>query len=327
MESTQYLTIRLRPDRPISAEDFRERYLTGLSITAYDRTFKETEPGKELGTAKYDANFNKSAIIQHYRWDDLLTRFFSIATAYIEFPAASVEHRTSDIHLKVTRGKLLVGEFDLGYNVALGERGCPELPPKFPKCKPEAEVGFVNSPTSAHLILPSSDTDYEPGDTGIALMTIMRAGTKPPFEVLKKAVETVLADDPQDISAIESMTVSEARHVAHEIVWNRKLFPLPNRTSNELHDWYTADISDSNPTKKWLSDAERRKFDVELLGYHSIHNAEAEQLANYVYSLSAALQCAELSSEAKRVVISVPISPGLSSDPSRIRAVDVLFSE
>jgi hypothetical protein len=83
---------------------------------------------------------------------------------------------------------------------------------------------------------------------------------------------------------------------------------------------------DSNATKrlKLEAEAERRRFDAELLAYYATHNAEAEQLARYIFALTAALKCAQLSDNATPVGFSFPVLPGVAAG-GRIKEAEVLL--
>lgn len=147
------------------------------------------------------------------------------------------------------------------------------------------------------MSLPSSSQQLNP------TVTVPEDGTAPNFDDLRAAVETVLNAEPGNLGSIADLTIQEARHVAYEITWDRQAFPLPE-PDRSLEAMYTGPHG--------LDDAEerdRRIFEGDLLTYYVQHNNEADRLANYVFSLSAAIWCEQQSAAVKKVGYLFPVFP------------------
>lgn len=342
----QLIIIRLHPIEPISAEEFTE-YLNDLSITAYelsynDPTGKEHEgwtamyyppsfpppmadPPVDLPTGfSYYLNpevsplqDDRTRIVQHYRvrhWDTAppLMRVFSIdnyavATAVIEIddPSPHSEYQTVDLRLSILRGENELVHNRVYYNVDVASGS---LPDDLNELKDESVV-------SLHLALTPSGQQLGPNSL------VPEDGTAPDYTTLLREVERVLAVEPGDLSAIANLSWNQCRHIANEIIWNREAYPLPVPGSS-LEQMYTGpNESDSE------EEQDRRLFEGELQSYYVRHNMEADRLANYIFSLSAAIQCEEQSRQAKSVNFRFPVLPGEEATvpTSRIREVEVVL--
>jgi hypothetical protein len=304
------LVIRLHPVEPIPGDDFTS-YLTGLSITAHDLSF--TDPtgaaAPALGPATYIAptlppspapvppipnQDPNNRITQHFSitpnplTGDFSRSFFAIATAVIEIPdpPAGGEYRTADVRLVITRNGNEIAHKPVYYNVPVAPASIPADPNDFPGLQP----------ISLHLALPSS---AQPSPTVI----LPEDGTAPNFTALRTAVETVLNADPGNTTGIADLTAAQCRHIAYEIIWDRMAYPipLPKRSLEEIYTGPQASDSDD--------ERDRRIFEGDLLTYYTRHNAEAERLKTFIFSLSAAIWCEDQSRLAIRAGFHFPVFP------------------
>jgi hypothetical protein len=134
-------------------------------------------------------------------------------------------------------------------------------------------------------------------------------GTSPNFANLRTAVEAVLNADPGSTAGIANLTAAQCRHIAYEIIWDREAYPLPvprkvSLTNQDLERIYTGpQTSDSDDER------DRRIFEGDLLTYYTKHNAEAERLKTFIFSLSAAIWCENQSRQATRAGFHFPVFP------------------
>lgn len=305
------LVIRLHPIEPITGDEFTN-YLNGLSITAHDLSFADptgaTTPA--LGPATYIAptalppspsldptpvQDPDSRIVQHFSitpgalLGDFVRNFSAVATAVIQIPdpPAGGEYRTADVRLVITRNGNEIAHKPIYYNVPVASAPIPADPNNFPGLQP----------ISLHLALPSS---AQPSPTVI----LPEDGTAPNFAVLRTAVETVLNADPGSTAGIADLDPAHCRHIAYEIIWDRMAYPLP-LPKRSLEEIYTGpQASDSDDER------DRRIFEGDLLTYYTKHNAEAERLKTFIFSLSAAIWCEDQSRLATQAGFHFPVFPG-----------------
>ena len=319
------LVIRILPTEPVSAADFTAA-LNGLKIEAFDLSFANLD-GTSLGSASYlpPTSFPPSPgpnptptqdpntrIVQHFRINpnspfnpnDQTLEFFAVATAVIDIPVGT-EYKTADVILKITSGTREIIHKQKYFNVPVKAGGMPAL---------GAFQGL--SETSLHLQIPISGQSLNPLD---AFVDVPIDGTPPNFEQLKIAIAKVLAKDPSGAPAISALTPKQARHIAYEIVWNRDIYPLPI-TPRNLEEMYTGPQSDGDADEQ-----DRKKFEGVLLTYYSKHNAEAEHLSNFVYSVATALKCEEISGQVQKIGFNFFTRPDSPVNEALIRNATILI--
>jgi Tc toxin complex TcA C-terminal TcB-binding domain len=301
------LIIRLHPVEPITGDEFTN-YLNGLSIVAHDVSFNAPDgSAPAFGTATYIAPTTlppspspnptpvqdpNNRITQHFsitlglQPGEFVRNFFAIATAVIQIPdpPAGGEYQTADVRLVITRNGNEIAHKPIYYNVPVAPAPIPADPNTFPGLQP----------ISLHLALPSS---VQPSPTVI----LPEDGTAPNFAVLRTAVETVLNVDPGSTAGIADLTSAQCRHIAYEIIWDRMAYPIP-LPKRSLEEIYTDPQSDDD-------ERDRRIFEGDLLTYYTRHNAEAERLKTFIFSLSAAIWCEDQSRLATRAGFHFPVFP------------------
>jgi|APLak6261663543_1056040.scaffolds.fasta_scaffold00218_3 hypothetical protein len=319
------LVIRLHPVEPISGDDFTN-YLNGLSIDAHEVSFNDPAGnGAAFGTANYIApNLPASPspnpipipdpnnrITQHFSINPVsisppesARSFLAVATAVIEIPTppAGGEYNTADIRLVIKRGSNQTDHKQIYYNVPVAPAPIPGDPNTFPGL----------GPISLHLALPS------PGQQLSVTGLLPEDGTAPNFSALRTAVENVLNVEPGNLNDIANLSREKSKHIAYEIIWDRMAYPLPVPKGSSLEQMYTG-------PKKPDSDEERdrRIFEGELLTYYTKHNAEADRLANFIYSMSAAIWCEEESKKAPRVGFHFPVIPTTTGREAKVILIGV----
>ncbi|MEG4274722.1 MULTISPECIES: hypothetical protein, partial [unclassified Microcoleus] len=326
------LVIRLHPTEPVTGADFTN-YLNGLSITAHDLSFTDptgsTTPA--LGPATYIAptlppippippsrsvapiQDPDTRIVQHFSITtdpitliDTAREFLAVATAVIEIPdpPAGGEYRTADIRLVISRnvgGNVSeIVHKQTYYNVPVRAGGLP-VPPS-PPLDPNV---FKDWPeTSLHLAVPSS------GSTSPTVI-LPEDGTTPNFTVLRTAVEAVLTTEPGiAVADIANLTLAQCRHIAYEIIWDRMAYPLPvpkKALASDTPEQSLARIYTGPQPSDSDDERDRRIFEGDLLTYYTRHNAEAERLKTFIFSLSAAIWCEDESKLATKAGLHFPI--------------------
>lgn len=317
------LIIRLHPEDPVTGDEFTN-YLNGLSITAFDLSFADPDGSSApaLGPATYiaptlpaspsaDPTPNQdpnNRIVQHFEIvpaappPGMFARnFFAIATAVIEIPdpPAGGEYRTADVRLKITRGSRDIVHNQTYYNVPVRAGGLPATPDP---------NDFQNWPeTSLHLALPV------PGQEVGQTVTVPEDGTAPKFDALRTAVENVLNVEPGSTAGITNLTFDQCHHIAYEIIWDRMAYPLPVPKHSTLEQMYTGPQSAGD-----AEETDRLTFEGDLLTYYVKHNNEAERLANFIFSLSAAIWAEEKSRTATQVGFHFPVFPAAPDREAKV---------
>ncbi|KAH8728864.1 hypothetical protein GQ44DRAFT_818552 [Phaeosphaeriaceae sp. PMI808] len=328
MAQTQVILLTLLPTEPRGAGDFNND-ISNIKIEAFDLTVKDNKTGVSVGVAEYATQSPfylpidivarsgdeppqlKPAIIQHFTTELILPppqppllpfKIFpkSVATAVIVVKLDTAHHPefgSLDLRIVVTRGGTKVGKVTpLEFNVPI--RNIQEPLP----ANPQSWVDFEfedGQPLwrAGYLFIPPTPkkTSTRPGlDSG-------GDGVTPVFANLVDAVNTVLADDhsssdPDTKTSLQTratpLDATQALQVARELVYDRITFPLPQPKKKSLEDMY------GNPDVDAQHDQERKQFEADLQAYHSQHDAEAVQLANFVYAASAAMECEKISLKA-----------------------------
>ncbi|MCY7282514.1 MAG: insecticidal toxin complex protein, partial [Cyanobacteria bacterium CAN_BIN43] len=313
------LVIRLHPVEPITGNAFTS-YLNGLSIAAHDLSFTDPTGAATpaLGPATYIAPTTlppspspdptpvqdpDTRIVQHFGITpgglpgDFVRSFSAVATAVIQIPdpPAGGEYRTADVRLVITRNGNEIAHKPIYYNVPVAPAPIPADPNAFPGLQP----------ISLHLALPSSAS-------ASPTVVLPEDGTSPNFANLRTAVETVLNADPGSTAEIATLNSAQCRHIAYEIIWDRMAYPIP-LPKRSLEDIYTGpQASDSDDER------DRRIFEGDLLIYYTKHNAEAERLKTFIFSLSAAIWCEDKSRLETQAGFHFPVFPNPPKGESKV---------
>jgi hypothetical protein len=327
-----FLIIRLRPEAPVSGDEFRE-YLNNskgaLTIEVLDVSFSKLNPKNPpdalLGSATYDPlDASANRIFQHRSGIDISpvplppqpltqTQRRAIATAVIPITLPSPEFGTPDLSLRVKRGTKVIATFPVEYNVAVADTDFPPAPgPSLHNPDPDDPRGYAahfQDVTPVAALIPLAAPVSEP-DLDDAIVSLPRDGSPPNYLDLKNAIKQALQADPgvapADVEdAISRLTAAQARHVAFEIASRRTLSPLPTVSAESLEAYYTRGFgNDTN------DDDARQQFEGALLRHQGALNAEGEVLAKYVFSVAAALTAERLSAGAEKAGLRFPVQPG-----------------
>jgi hypothetical protein len=130
--------------------------------------------------------------------------------------------------------------------------------------------------------------------------------------------------------AIGGLTLPQCRNIAYELLWlQQPALPVP---PDPIENLYTNPpnngslLSGGNSANQ--NEGDRQQFEAQLKTYYAGPNATADRLANYVYSVSAAVACEQMSLAAPQAVISFPPQPtqsgGTSDQTVILTALDTL---
>lgn len=324
------IIIRLHPDKPVSGAAF-ENYLSGLTITAFDLSLGAPNLGTEVGSATYLPPPDPakpwvpdpgSGIVQHFTTPVLPfpPTPEAVATAVVEvmLPSGYREYLTPDLRIEASRTGMTFADHNLYYDVSI--LSLASLPPNadFPTLEP----------TSLYLRLPA------PVAPGLASLELNEDGSPPNFQALQDAVATVIAADQQSIppAILGNLSADQARHIAYEIVWGVEDRlpappPPPPPGGGEAYDALGALYSDP-PNDGSLGNTveqSRQQFEGSLKSYYAIADAKVERLARFVFALSAAVACEELSTEAGSALLQFPVNPGSAGTQTTVSAAEAVL--
>ena len=312
------IIIRIYPKKPTTAAAFAND-LVDLRIEASEMSALDprgTAPSHVIGAAFYDPVNPASRIVQS-ALPPLFTMAAAVATAVIDVSAFETpgyrEYQSSDIRLRITRGTQTIVDTSLNYNVAV-QSGVTPLNGNNPGAVLQY-MGFGQ--VALYLPLPSAGVGLGAGQ---AYVDIPTDGSPPNYDALLAAVKIVLDADPgPGAYDLRTLTVAQCKHVANEIFWNRTLEPLPAVAPGALEQFYTAPGSTG-------FDTERGQFEADLTTYYTTGNTQADVLAKYVYALSAALACEQLTVDAAHAGFEVPILPGIAGPDGKVAETAVILS-
>jgi hypothetical protein len=295
------IVVRLRPTRPVSGEAFTSA-LSGLTVEAFDLGFGSTAEGRSLGSAhgvftsvsvaELGVDLTRTAIVQHYvdtgatpTTPPTIRKPAAAATAVIvvDPPATGPEYPAGasfDLRLKLTRDGAPIADRRIDFNAVV----------TIVDALPVLLSDVVGLPPSAYAVLPAAASGAG------AHLELPEDGTPPDFASLVRAVNAVLALDPADgrtIAQRTTLSAAQAKHVAAEIEWDRKVHPAPPEP-RPLAQMYTTPQPDITVDAD-RADNDRRRFEAELDGYYATHDGNALRLSGYVYAVWAAMMCERLS--------------------------------
>lgn len=323
------IVIRLVPEAPVNGADFAAR-LNGLVITAFDVSFGKLG-GVKLGEAQRIAPTGVSPLPPPVPIEDPNNRIFqhwdvvvdlvagvrveqrSVATAVIGIPGGLPEYETRDIRLDIQRAGQEIIDRNIYYNVSqavlndLADHGA-----------------YPGLGASVFLSLPPPGQGLNPNAANVPLPA---DGSPPNFTVLHAAVVKVLNADPgagkYDLAELKP---EQCQHVAREIAWNRQRDPLPV-PARPLENMYTADLISNQPERERIRiEADRRTFEANLVRYIAVHNGDADRLSKYIFSLSAAIACAQRTDKQKRVGFRLPVRPTATAEAGKIAEIEVTLT-
>jgi hypothetical protein len=231
-------------------------------------------------------------------------------------PAGHPEYQTSDLRLQITNGAVLVLDQNLDFNVSVVTMNPLSGDPS----------DYISQDASLYFGLPDPSIGLDPA---LAHVDLPSDGTPPRYEVVFDAVNLVLAKDPTGTSLTQlanPLSAAQARQVAYEIVWNRKLSPLPT-PPRRLEDLYTRPPTNSLLAGNDLvqADQDRKQFEASLSGYYATENATADRLTNFVFAISAAVWANSQSKNPSAVGFDFPVDPTVTVSSGTVKDAEVIL--
>ena len=182
--------------------------------------------------------------------------------------------------------------------------------------------GAITATTTTTAGAGSLTLPFPAATTGIiAGMSASGAGI-PPGAIVAKIDATGLVTLSEETSApmpggstvtfapnLGALSVDQCRNIAYEIVWSQQ---PPPPTPPNVEDLYTNPpntgpmLSGTTPNQ---FEADRRQFEAQLTSYYALADASADRLTTFVYALSAAVACEQLSLAATEAVLELPPNP------------------
>ncbi len=107
-----------------------------------------------------------------------------------------------------------------------------------------------------------------------------------------------------------ALSFEQCRNIAYEIVWSQQ--PPPPTPPDPAEDLYTNPpntgpmLTGTTPNQ---FEADRRQFEAQLTSYYILADASADRLTGFVYALSAAVTCEQLTLAATQAVLELPANP------------------
>jgi len=232
----------------------------------------------------------------------------------VTLPPGYKEYVTSDLRIEITRGADTISDKNLYYDVTVVSGPVPPTS-SFPTFSAE-QVGF-------YLKLP------RPATAGLVTLNLSDDGSPPNYNLLKTAVQAVLAQDQGPTPLLGALSPAQARHIAYEIVWDpHDLLPKPPPAVgapgfDDIGAIYTNPPNDGTISN--TLEQNRQQFEGNLNSYYANPNAEVDRLARYVFALSTAVACEDLSTNATSALLQFPVNPGASSTQTTISATEVVL--
>jgi len=298
--ATNYIVLRLTPANAIDPGIFAS-YLTNLTVKVYDISYASVSSGGvSLGSAVLNVNMFQHGVD-------------SVATAVIPFTPSS-EYAGPNLRVEFVRTAppQQVSDPNIYYDAPYQTGTVPTTAAQFQALPPTQVSAYVTVPA------PLSST-------AAAALQIPTDGTPPKFGDLWNAVNAVLTKDPSPAptpALIAALTLDQCRNIAYEIVYGPQPgLPVP---SDSLEKMYTYPTNDNTPSN--TNEQARQAFQGALSGYYAPLKATAESLANFVFSLAAALACEQLSILQPSAIVEFPVDPNGTGSLATVAEAEVVFT-
>ena len=326
------IILKILPTQPTEAVPFRNA-IQGLRVTAYDLTIDDNINGLEIGKASGvpepsldDLNIIyeeipmlEKSIIQSFDFGDLdpapeLGALQSVATAIIVVvpPHGKANYRlpnSFDLRFTIEYDGIDLMDSTIEYNATV--LLVDALFTKQWEYMQQPATSFYSIPVS---VLQKSSVAYVPTNSN---------GLPPDFKNLVKAINSILADDGENMGPLEALTTpltpAQCLLIAAEITWNRSLNPAPTAPSSSLESMYTIGIDPLTNKPVQPSDKEnddRSQFETNTGNYHNTLDASSHALSAFVAAASAAILCEQCSASAAYAGLTFPVEAQLSKDNS-----------
>ncbi len=184
---------------------------------------------------------------------------------------------------------------------------------------PLAVAPTTAGPGATQLTVPAGTTGITPGmtvtGTGIAAGTVV-TGFSGTTVTLNQEPSGAVSGAVNFAFNLAALSVAQCQNIANEILWSQEpALPTP---PDPLEELYTTPPNDGSLLASGNSanqdEGDRQQFEAKLKTYYAATNANANQLATFIYALSAAVACEQLSLAATQVLLTIPANPGQPSN-------------
>jgi hypothetical protein len=330
------IILRLIPTKPVSVTEF-DKWISNLTITAYDLTVQDTLGGVVVATATNIAatppadqpldlgvvvgsattivaapppppavQLDPNIFLDEPILSDPLALIpvrapVSTATAVLVMQSQSARF---DLRFEITRVPKThldkIADTIVEYNLIPHSEKSSD-PNFYTDMTPDAYIRIPPLEPTAPNIRPTSN------------------GQPPKFQDVFKAVNMVLtSDDSSTLDALtDALTFQQCTQIAANISWNRSAIPLSTvDVKSGVGSLYTSPIpaipvADSDKPTPVISAADQTKyrtqFEGQLSAYYSSFNASTSLLSNLVFATSAAVCCERLTSQATLAGLTFPV--------------------
>ena len=336
------LNIVLYPLAPTDGGTFQSKFLTGLTISAYEVDVPTPIPaagaqpaGNLIGTAKYDktvTSTSTSAIVQHWTQTTALipaSVAAAVASAVIFLPAnIDAGKPYVNVVLKIARSGVGIADRSFNYDAPVASLGTPL---NFDGNFDTYQGSGTKVPCFTVPMAPSLYVGLLPPAGALPSVNLPADGGPPPFSDLQTAVQKVLAVDPTLIDPaagvpnIASLTPQQCTHIARELLWVRTAanpVPGPDTTTQSkvpLEQLYTAaQPPPAAPASLAGDDKDRQEFDGALHGYYGQLDASTARMAQYIYAMSTAIQCSQRAGAADTAELYFPVRRNTTAGAGQI---------
>lgn len=345
MSTSDFLIVRIIPTQPVGPTAFRAA-LQGMTIIAWDKWVRDAQNDRELGRATGLATRPQNGvplsdipllglsgtppvlqqtIMQHFGvLPNNQYQMYSVATAVIVVNRAALDGPDKEYPTPTSYDVRLELGASAGPIAVVSRQKIVDF-----NIKPVTATLSKSQPfymkIATDVYLPV-DVPVSPLPAGTNVVTPSRDGTPPSFSALKDAINSVLAkDSPDGASSLETMTTylstAQAQQIAAELINNRLLDPAPvapypttdlvnGNPGTIFEDMYT--IPDTGGQVEQSIDEARTKFEGERSSYYALHTSDSLQLANFVFSVIAAIYAEFYTSQAPRAALEVPIKSNIN---------------
>ena len=192
----------------------------------------------------------------------------------------------------------------------------------------------LTAPTTANANAGDTTLQFAAGTAGIVVgMAVSGAGI-PSGTTVIAVTPAGLVTLSQEVSANEgsgnsitftldlgALTFGQCQNIAYEIVWSQQP-PMPAPPSSDpVENLYTnppntgallnGGMSSSTPNQQ---ESDRQQFEGQLKSYYAVADTTADRMTNYVFALSAAIACEQMSIMAPLALLDLPMNPGQPSN-------------
>jgi Tc toxin complex TcA C-terminal TcB-binding domain len=306
--NTAGIAVGMQASAASTANVQADTFVTGVSSTSVTFSKGVTLTKTTAVTFTFNLNFGIVQHVENLPFDTPIGQVYvpipaSVATAVVPISGYTAG-KFMDIQVVATRtdaaGQNVPIPVDNNFYNIIVTAGSPPTPDQY--------QSIPLQETSLYITLPA------PPPAAAISLPMPSDGTPPKFSDLYPAIVNALKDDPtfssSTAAAVAALTADQCSRLAYDIVWSQQnALPLP---PDPLESLYTDPPNDGTSNNN--DEQDRQHFEGNLDSFYATRNANAQQLAKYVYAAAAALWCEQRSLIATQVMLEFPVKPGQASN-------------